>query len=276
MVRYEGWNFYSLRQTFYRDDCRLASHWHNSLELSYVVEGEKWQSMEGKTIYAPKGTLLLVNSCVPHSLYVRKGLQGIVLLIDFEAFETFCHLDHSASFDLSLSPQKQPQLIGLLLEMCRLKTAGQTARVHQIMMDLLLLLKESFCTPGQKRPGQSLRSCRGGSICSLVTEYLETHYSQKITLELLEEKIGYSRAYLCELFRQEKGCSIFDYLRDFRVKKAGEDLLESQECITDIAFRHGFSTIQTFNRSFRRVYGCSPREYRHNAWRKPDPVIVVH
>ena len=53
-----------------------------------------------------------------------------------------------------------------------------------------------------------------------------------------------------------------EYLNSVRVKKAEEYLLDMDISITEAAYMSGFNSIQTFNRVFKKIKGCTPTEYR--------------
>ena len=56
------------------------------------------------------------------------------------------------------------------------------------------------------------------------------------------------------------------YLANIRVQNAINLLADNNYTITDCAFMSGFQSTTTFNKLFREVTGCTPREYRkmHN------------
>lgn len=70
IVEYTGWNFYQPMHNYYLEDIDIPEHWHNSLEITYVVTGLKVQVTKGKKKTAGPGCLLLTNSGVLHSLKV--------------------------------------------------------------------------------------------------------------------------------------------------------------------------------------------------------------
>ena len=64
------------------------------------------------------------------------------------------------------------------------------------------------------------------------------------------------------IFREETGMSFVQYVNDYRLASAGEQLLSSSGTVTDIAFENGFENISYFIRLFQRKFGCPPSEYR--------------
>ena len=58
------------------------------------------------------------------------------------------------------------------------------------------------------------------------------------------------------------GCTFYDYLINQRIKAPEVLLTRDDLSITDIALQSGFSSISTFNRTFKLKKGCTPGEYR--------------
>ncbi len=95
-----------------------------------------------------------------------------------------------------------------------------------------------------------------------VYEYVEKHYSDKITLEDIAKDIAINKSYLSRLFKKETGQVFQNYLIKFRMDKAADHILKSNKRITDIAFEVGFNDIFYFNRVFKKIYNMSPSEYK--------------
>ena len=64
------------------------------------------------------------------------------------------------------------------------------------------------------------------------------------------------------LFKNYTNMTFVDFLTVERVKLAETFFLNPRLRITDIAFESGFSSISSFNRSFKKIKGCSPTEFR--------------
>ena len=75
------------------------------------------------------------------------------------------------------------------------------------------------------------------------------------------------------IFRKETGMSFVQYVNDYRLESAGEQLLSSSGTVTDIAFENGFENISYFIHLFQRKFGCPPSEYRkRNKLRRNDSI----
>ena len=94
-------------------------------------------------------------------------------------------------------------------------------------------------------------------------KYIEGHYYESITSKDVAEYVGLSSSYFSALFRQAVGSNPSDFIIDFRLRKAKQLLKESNYRIYEIAEMVGYENNFYFNRLFKKVVGCTPKEYRN-------------
>ena len=92
--------------------------------------------------------------------------------------------------------------------------------------------------------------------------YIEENYMQDISLSQISEESNLSRFYFSRLFRKTTGMNFNNYLNRFRIEKAEEKIRTTRKPIIEIAYETGFSSIRTFNRSFRSIMECNPQSLR--------------
>jgi YesN/AraC family two-component response regulator len=97
-----------------------------------------------------------------------------------------------------------------------------------------------------------------------VLAFLHQNYSSPINRKDIAGAVGISENYLSYIFRQEVAISPWDYLNRFRIQKARELLVQTQDSITGIATRVGFNDPAYFSRVFRKSTGKSPQEFRQS------------
>lgn len=84
------------------------------------------------------------------------------------------------------------------------------------------------------------------------------------TLQKLAERVGMSRSIFALKFKATAGSTPMEYLTRWRMLLAGDRLKNSDDSISAIASSLGYESESAFGKAFRRVMGCSPREYgRH-------------
>jgi len=101
--------------------------------------------------------------------------------------------------------------------------------------------------------------------------YVRDHLGDRITLEEVAAHAGLSPHHFSRLFRSTTGLTLTDYINRSRIESARQLLLKADARVSEIAFEVGYQSLSQFNRSFLRVTGCSPLDYRRRILR---PEIV--
>jgi two-component system response regulator YesN len=93
-------------------------------------------------------------------------------------------------------------------------------------------------------------------------EYIHSHYSDQLALNIIAEQIHLSPNYFCSLFKKYEGIGCVEYLNSYRIDQAKKLLKVSDKKIYEIAFHVGFQNNNYFNRLFKKKTGYTPSEYR--------------
>ena len=92
-------------------------------------------------------------------------------------------------------------------------------------------------------------------------EWLDVHYHETVSLDILSDHIGVSPKYLSRIFKQEMGVNLSDYLAYVRVEQI-KALLRTGRGLESIAESVGFTNRTTFIRTFKKLEGMTPSEWR--------------
>lgn len=101
-------------------------------------------------------------------------------------------------------------------------------------------------------------------------KYIDDHLDQQINLEVLSKKFFFSPFYFHRVFSVIVGKPLAAYIKERRILYACRQLGSTNKSILEIALDSGFHSQQSFSRSFKRMQGLSPSEYRK---RRYQPVI---
>jgi AraC-like DNA-binding protein len=121
-----------------------------------------------------------------------------------------------------------------------------------------------LCRAAQ-RHGLVLSPAAGGESPAWVEKIrqeLDRDFAQPWELRTVARKAGVSVTYLCRLFKTYTGKTIIEYLVERRIQAAIWKIREGGEKIISIAFACGFNDVAYFNRTFKRIVGCTPSAYR--------------
>ena len=101
----------------------------------------------------------------------------------------------------------------------------------------------------------------GSSIIQEILDYINNHYTQPIRMENLARSFGVSVSYLSHEFARFTNRSVYDYVLYRRVMLARQQMLGTAS-LNEIAYQCGFNDYSNFLRSFSKITGMSPSQYR--------------
>lgn len=93
-------------------------------------------------------------------------------------------------------------------------------------------------------------------------EYLRANYDCEITLAQLEKTFCLSGGHICRLFKAMTHMTPFSYLNYYRIQQSAELLERSDDAVSLIATKCGFSNISYYNRTFQKYMHMTPSAYR--------------
>src|SRR5215510_12799604 len=93
-------------------------------------------------------------------------------------------------------------------------------------------------------------------------EYIEKHKNEELSLADVAKAAGASVFLFCKVFHKATGLKFTDYVARVRLEDARNHLLNPNLRVSEIAYDVGFQSLTQFNRTFKRVFGQSPTEFR--------------
>lgn len=119
-----------------------------------------------------------------------------------------------------------------------------------------------------KKPVQRNNIRHEGDIIEHVRQYVEEHYTERISFGALAKELNASQSYLSIKFKREVGVTFTEYLMSYRFNKAKE-LIESDKMLTcrEVGNRVGYTDITQFGKMFKKVIGKTFTRYHRDFWR---------
>jgi AraC-like DNA-binding protein len=252
-------------------------HAHEFSELVLVTGGtgrhvtgpDSWQLSAGDAFVLTGSREHLYDRTDRLSLYnilydeERLGLTGHDLgqLGGYHAlfkFEPAWRRRHSFRSRLHLGPEELTRAEVMVRELSAElsgRQPGYACMAAALFTQLVCFLSRQY---GRARNGSSRELLRLGGVLA----HLEQNYDQPAALDGLAKMSGMSRRSFQRAFREATGTSPIDYLVRLRVARAAALLREGGGSVTRIALACGFSDSNYFARTFRRLMGQTPVEYR--------------
>ncbi len=95
-------------------------------------------------------------------------------------------------------------------------------------------------------------------------DYLDTHLTEKIDLDVLAQELGYTKYYLTRRFKEETKTGITQYILKKRIAYAQMLLSDPRISVLEISEKLQFSSPSHFTSIFHKMTGTTPTEYRQN------------
>ena len=258
-------------------------HWHPAIELFYMQTGTlEYTTPSGKWVF-PAGTGGFVNSNVLHtSKVIPSSAETVQLLHLFEPellsggqgsridTKYIRPLANASGIEMiALSPEAPDQKA--LLQKIRAvfdmdeDSWGYELALRQQLTEIWLALFELV------RPATQPRSSAQDSDDKMKTmmRYIQTHYPESICVDQLAKEVHISTRVCYRLFREKLHISPLEYMTDYRLRKACQQLAETNEPITQIAYNCGLGSSSYFGKLFREHFGMTPIAYRRK-WHDRD------
>lgn len=259
---------------FLTHNIEYLAHWHNDLEIVYVMEGAIRMGVNSDTRVLRAGDLAVCSSGDIHFYDSKEHKSTLILIIfnpsligypagwplNFRLISPFIENRPANPEDNAINSRLAAIMQELLQEHVRKLPQHEqliTGLLHELCA---LILRHLPLEP--VNPHKDKRRITNMKIMQEVLEYLDTNYMHPITLADAARHANMSLFYFSRFFKSISGMSYIAYLSSIRVNQAERLLLNTDKSILDIALECGFSNIRTFNRVFKQVKQRTPGELR--------------
>lgn len=101
-------------------------------------------------------------------------------------------------------------------------------------------------------------------------EFILENYEKPLRMEDIAWSVRLSREHFSRLFHRATGSTVFDYLTRIRIEAAKSHLYDSNLLVTQVAALTGFTSDALFCRTFKRIAGFTPSDYRQRILQDSD------
>lgn len=256
----------------------FTAHWHERMELNYVISGSMTARIGGREVVVCEGCVAIVPPCRLH--WGKAGENGVVyrtIMFDVSEFFNKCGAtekliapvaDQHVEFLPVTDDKRITSALDRLIEEYTNGDSYSSMIIISKIYEILGLLYR--CCLTEKAPVIfRMKSLK------MITQYISEHFTEELTLDKLSRKFGYDRSYFCRAFKSVTGLSPINYINISRLEKAKNMLSQSDTKISEISLLCGFSDPNYFSRCFKRQFGTSPSAYRSSIRGKlNEPEII--
>lgn len=251
-------------------DYRALCHWHEDIELIYILDGSMNYYINGKNILLTAGDSLVVNSGRLHYGYSDLKeechfycmlLHPSLLTTNEKLIRKYVSVITRSSRDYVLfgRGERTAELICSMYELKKNPPPFYEMEIIRIFQKLWRELYQ-FVTAeagyGKTEPDEELLVQRK------MVSFIYRNYGNHITLDEIAASGSICRSKCCRIFKRYAGQSPMEFVNSYRLEKSRKLLLTTQLKVTDICMACGFNHLSYFTKQFAKRYGCTPRELR--------------
>lgn len=243
-------------------DWNCVLHTHTYAELFFVVSGTGHIQIDHELHPIASHQLAIINPNVMHTErsnsdtpleYVVLGIEGLELSLKLNKdnrFKILEHYDTEQIHSCIRSIQEETQ--------CDLPGSDTICQAYMEILVTRLMRNTDFALNKDPLPSSNNQ-------CAAVRRYIDAHFKETLTLDILAEIARVNKFYLAHSFKEEYGISPITYQLNRRIEEGCYLLQQTDMSLTQISRVLGFSSPSYFSQIFRKYKNLTPSEYRKMA-----------
>ncbi len=264
-----------------------APHWHAQVEVNFIVKGWAHYKMSGHEATFSQGDLALFWGGQPHWLddasddLVYAG--GHLPLVHFFRLrlpeDVQARLMQGATLLTQATDESDPVNFARWFNYAR---SGDPMKASLAVDELLLRIERIRFSPYLLLPDNTSVADSGGldhhtsPIVVRICEYIADNFREEIDSVDIAVAADIHPKYAMTVFKKSTGMTLNDYINLMRLSYAQAMLMREEASVLTIAMESGFGSLSAFNKSFRKVAGMSPSDFRRDVRGRPAVQSIDH
>lgn len=241
-------------------------HWHPGSELIYSRNKEITVIIDGKRVVVHPGEFALISSYALHAIepkhdHIRQDILSISFQVEYlkRMMPDMC--SSIISREAPGVTEETRERLGNLCEQLREQMEKQSEyfETNQLLFGILQMVYQDFLVGSQD--GNPKEISMKNKMVEILA-YVEENYREPLTTQTVADHFGYTREYLCRMFKNYSNQTFKKFLTEIRLKGAVQAMSVSDQSIGVIAMNHGFPDDKSFFNAFKKTYQMTPAQFR--------------
>ncbi|MGO2891921.1 MAG: AraC family transcriptional regulator [Enterococcus devriesei] len=254
----------------------LNYHWHETIELNVMLEGEIDYRLNDQRFALTAGDCMVVYSNTLHGAVLSEknpearmltmvfsadlltgGVAGAVQQKYFQSLSDTGFLGTKLVKDTTIAEKLRPLLLALAKE--EREKIGYELR---IVAQLSLIWDQLFHYLLEQDQTLTKRAIKYEEEIKAIMVYIQKNYMNRLTIQRLCEATGISRSECFRIFARFTQKKPMEYINDYRMSLAVAMMLNTQQTVDRIALDCGFQSPSYFGKLFKERYNQTPKQFR--------------
>ena len=261
------------------DPTSYDNHFHKCIEIIYLLEGDCHADFQTQKLDLNTGDILIIPPYMMHSVKALHPFRQFVMQLDVTPMNCFGIYSSSSSNvnDVLLCNEETcphiytdilNNIIDIINSYFGYEPYWELETYSHFLQMIATIGKAENVTKSVKMSDDPRGNKLHYDKFAELLQYINANYSEQLTLENVSSRVGFSKYHFIRLFKEYTDMTFYDYLTAKRIEHAKEELAAGNKGITEIAFSCGFNSQTAFCRTFKKICGCPPTEYRQKIMMK--------
>ena len=248
--------------------------WHREPELVYVTKGSAECIVNGEELTLEEGGFILLNSEDVHLVRPvgESSCSLLSMIFSLEYIKMFRNSVDGILFDLESDKDVKEKINSLLGDIAKSfeNKSSYNSLLQIAYVNHIYYLMLEHCVCYKRLPASSGLPKRDFSYAKTAISYINENYTREITLDEISMIVNLSPSYFSKYFKKVTQISYSEYLANLRLEKAIQDMLENNTSVSAAAIRNGFANVKSFITQCKKVYKCTPAQYKKRITEKEN------
>ena len=263
-------------ETYGIDKSSCMLHYHDYIEICYIKQGVGTYLIDGNEYSFEAGDIFVIGSNEIHLAYNDKDVIMLVVLFmpallcngagysfEMEYIQTFQEARRMLFHKIRPSFSHYEAILDSLVEILHenlSRSLGYELIIKASILKMAANIKRCF---NIERKSGLHNSTKNYDFFIPVFEFIKENYAGKIKIDELANLVNMSSSNFNLIFKKSTGSTPTEYINKFRIVKASQMLLETNDKIIDIAEESGFFSLPHFISCFKKYTGKLPKDFRN-------------
>lgn len=240
-----------------KKDNDFLSHWHENIEILYVVSGTIRVLVDATSITASQGEIIVINANNVHFIQsLTEESFYYCLIVDNRFCQEFGLDTGEIVFQRLIWDPALVEKYLLIIEEFKWQKSMYKAKIKAVIMELLICLYRSYTlseSPFLKEVEPSKIE-----IIKKAIRYMQNNYNKNISISDISDEVGVSKYYFCRIFKDITGYTTVRFLNLLRCSSARKLLQSGKYSVEEAAHICGFDNLSYFTKTYKMHMGSLP------------------
>ena len=238
----------------------ITPHYHDGIEILCFYSGEGYVQSDGEKINVKSGDIAVCNSRQIHTISAFSELKYRYIILKKNFLKKY-NFPYKEKYLINKFQNKE--IADFCKFICNKENETQewySEKAHAYLMLIAVTLFSQYTDSERIRINSNINN-KTKTVIDIM-DYIGDNCEKSFSLEEIAVNVGYSKYYICKIFKELANQTIIEYINRLKCSKAIEDLKSGEYTVYETANKYGFENFSYFSEIFKKYTGKSPSYFK--------------